>query len=173
MVNPEIPLTKYPCMDSPTLDIRSMANPWTPPDKVSVDSMYTLTYILHTLDVHNITNPWIPLDKVSKVSLDTLPRGYPLVRHTMYVQQWSEYPWNLCILCQRVSMGWQYYVCPTLVRVSMESLPKLTLESTQHFYSSKLNKKVHSTNEDHLEHTNTHCCHSRYTQPASNHLLLL
>ena len=99
-----------------------------PPDKVSVDSMDTLTYILHTLDIHNITNPWIPLDKVSKVSLDTLPRGYPLVGYTMYVQQWLEYPWNLCILCQRVSMGWQYYVCPTLIRVSMESLPKLTLE---------------------------------------------
>ena len=119
MVNPEIPLDKVP-MDSPTLDIRSMANPGHPLDKVSVDSMDTLTYILHTLDIHNITNPWIPLDKVSKVSLDTLPRdihwlgilcmsnngqsihgvcayfakGYPWVGNTMYVQHWSEYPWN-------------------------------------------------------------------------------
>ena len=79
-------------------------------------------------------------------SADTLPRGYPWVGHTMYVQRWSEYPWNPRVLCQGgihglailcksnvgqsihgirgyfakgVSMGWPYYVCPMLVRVSM------------------------------------------------------
>ena len=79
-------------------------------------------------------------------------KGYPWVGHTMYVQHWSEYPWNPRILCQGgihglailcmfnvgqsihgirgyfakgVSMGWPYYVCPTLVRVSMESADTL------------------------------------------------
>ena len=87
------------------------------------------------------------LVRVSMESTDTLPRGYPWVGHTMYVQCWLEYPWNPRILCQGgihglailcmssvgqsihgirgyfakgVSMGWPYYVCPTLVRVSME-----------------------------------------------------
>ena len=52
-------------------------------------------------------------------------KGYPWVGYTMYVQYWSEYPWNPRILCQGVSMGWLYYVCPTLVRVSMESADTL------------------------------------------------
>ena len=92
------------------------------------------------------------LVRVSMESADTLPRGYPWVGHTMYVQCWSEYPWNLRILCQGgihglailcmsnisqsihgirgyfakgVSMGWPYYVCPVLVRVSMESTDTL------------------------------------------------
>ena len=51
------------------------------------------------------------LVRVSMESMDTLPRGYPWVGHTMYVQCWSEYPWNPRILCQGVSMGWPYYVC--------------------------------------------------------------
>ena len=79
-------------------------------------------------------------------------KGYPWVGHTMYVQCCSEYPWNPWILCQGgihglailcmskvgqsihgihgyfakgVSMGWPYYVCPMLVRVSMESTDTL------------------------------------------------
>ena len=92
------------------------------------------------------------LVRVSMESMDTLPRGYPWVGHTMYVQGWSEYPWNPRILCQGgihrlailcmsnigqsihgihgyfakgLSIGWPYYVCPTLVRVSMESTDTL------------------------------------------------
>ena len=65
------------------------------------------------------------LVRVSMESADTLPRGYPWVGYTMYIQHWSEYPWNPWILCQGVSMGWLYYVCPTLVRVSMESADTL------------------------------------------------
>ena len=61
------------------------------------------------------------LVRVSMESVDTLPRGYPWVGHTMYVQHWSEYPWNPRILCQGVSMGWPYYVCPTLVKVSVNN----------------------------------------------------
>ena len=37
---------------------------------------------------------------VSMESMDTLSRGYPWVGYTMYVQCWSEYPWNPRILCQ-------------------------------------------------------------------------
>ena len=40
------------------------------------------------------------LVRVSMESADTLPKGYPWVGSTMYVQCWSEYPWNLRILCQ-------------------------------------------------------------------------
>ena len=92
------------------------------------------------------------LVRVSMESTDTLPRVYPWVGHTMYVQHWSEYPWNPRILCQGcihglailcmsnigqsihgirgyfakgVSMGWPYYVCLILVKVSMESTDTL------------------------------------------------
>ena len=85
---------------------------------------------------------------VSMESADTLPKGYPWVGYTIYVQCWSEYPWNLWILCprgihglailcmsnvgesihgihgyfaKRISMGWPYYVCPTLVKVSVNN----------------------------------------------------
>ena len=59
------------------------------------------------------------LVRVSMESTDTLPKGYPWVGHTMYVQCWSEYPWNPRILCQGGIHDWPYYVCPMLVRVSM------------------------------------------------------
>ena len=42
------------------------------------------------------------LVRVSMESTDTLPRGYPWVGHTMYVQRWSEYPWFV----KSVSMDW-------------------------------------------------------------------
>ena len=40
------------------------------------------------------------LVRVSMESMDTLPRGYLCFGHTLYVQCWSEYPWNPQILCQ-------------------------------------------------------------------------
>ena len=40
------------------------------------------------------------LVRVPMKSTVTLPRVYPWVGHTMYIQPWSEYPWNPWILCQ-------------------------------------------------------------------------
>ena len=91
-----------------------------------------------------------PFDKVSMDSTDTLSKGYPCLDHTMYVQGWAEYPWNLQILCQRgypcldhtmYIQGWSEYpwnlqilcqrgiyvfVYPRLVRVPMESTDTLS-----------------------------------------------
>ena len=65
------------------------------------------------------------LVKVSMESADTLPRGY----HGLAILCMSNTGQSIHgihgYFAKGVSMGWPYYVCPTLVRVSMESTDTL------------------------------------------------
>ena len=89
--------------------------------RVSMESADTLPRGIHGLAILCMSNVGQSIHGIRGY----FAKGYPWVGHTMYVQCWSEYPWNPRILCQGVSMGWPYYVCPMLVRVSMESADTL------------------------------------------------
>ena len=92
--------------------------------RVSMESADTLCQgVIHGLATLCMSNVGQSIHGIRRYFV---PRGYPWVGHAMYVQCWSEYPWNPQILCAKgVSMGWPRYVCPTLVRVSMESADTL------------------------------------------------